>query len=236
MTSFSPPADYRRIQRVASFHELVTTPFADGVNALCWPRALPGDFGEVVRLLGANEGIVTLDEARLRALPVGAAGRIAVSILLEDQQRLRDHGLSPSLDCIHAYPRDEEPAVVPIDVHSFHADSATVETDTYLCTYHGAASEGLRNEEARRHVDDPRPSPNCANTWAAIPRPSSSPSCTNWVTTSTTPPPRRLSRSVLAWAISGASPWSTRAVPVPPCIHRAPLPGPDQPPRLLLIS
>ncbi len=236
MTSFSPPADYRRIRLVASFHELVTTPFADGVNALCWPRALPGDFGEVVRLLGVNEGIVTLDEARLRALPVGAAGRIAVSILLEDQQRLRDHGLSPSLDCIYAYPRDEEPTVVPIDVHSFHADSATVETDTYLCTYHGAASEGLRNEEARRHVDDP-------NLVAELRKQLGGDTEAEFVAVlhelgydlhySAAPQAQPFSFGVgNLWRIAVEYPGS----PVPPCIHRAPLPGPDQPPRLLLIS
>ena len=33
-----PPA-YFRIKTVHSFAELVGTPFADGVNMLCWPRA-----------------------------------------------------------------------------------------------------------------------------------------------------------------------------------------------------
>lgn len=42
------------LQTVHSFAELVGTPFADGVNALCWPRALPGDFGEVVEKLSAD--------------------------------------------------------------------------------------------------------------------------------------------------------------------------------------
>ena len=46
--TFTLPFAYPRIKMVNSFRELVTTPFADGVNALCWPRALPGDFGEVV--------------------------------------------------------------------------------------------------------------------------------------------------------------------------------------------
>ncbi|HRE04964.1 MAG TPA: hypothetical protein PKX00_05105 [Opitutaceae bacterium] len=236
MTSFSLPADYRRIQRVSSFHELVTTPFADGVNALCWPRALPGDFGEVVRLLGVNEGIVTLDEARLRALPVGAAGRAAIAVLLEDQQRLRDHGLSPNLDCILAYPRDDEPTVVPIDVHSFHADSATVETDTYLCTYHGAASEGLRNEEARRHVDDPR-------LLAELRKHLGGDTEAEFVAVlhelgydlhySAAPQAQPFGFGVgNLWRIAVEYPGS----PVPPCIHRAPLPDAGSSPRLLLIS
>jgi hypothetical protein len=32
---------YPRIQQVNSFQELVSTPFAGGVNALCWQRTLP---------------------------------------------------------------------------------------------------------------------------------------------------------------------------------------------------
>jgi len=77
MTPFNLPLEYRRVKRVKSFRELVTTPFADGVNALCWERTLPGDFGEVMEQLGGNEGITALDEAQLLALPVGAAGRAA---------------------------------------------------------------------------------------------------------------------------------------------------------------
>ena len=48
MTSFTPPPGYTRIQVVTSFQELVSTPFAEGINALCWPRTLPGNFSEVV--------------------------------------------------------------------------------------------------------------------------------------------------------------------------------------------
>jgi hypothetical protein len=155
MTSFTLPSDYSRIRRVHSFHELVATRFADGVNALCWERTLAGDFGEVVARLGAGEGITALDDAQLLALPVSAAGRAAIDILLEDQRLLRDHGVAPVLNCIRGYPRDDEPAVVPTDVYSFHADSAPVEADTYLCTYHGVVSEGLRNDEAQRRVDIP---------------------------------------------------------------------------------
>ena len=35
-----------------------------------------------------------------------------MDILLEDQEMLRAHGLSPILDCIQAYPREEEPEAV----------------------------------------------------------------------------------------------------------------------------
>lgn len=147
--------DCSRIQKVHSFQELVETPFADGVNALCWEREIPGDYAEVVRLLGGGEGVVGVDEEMLRALPVSAAGKMAVERLVEDLRLLREQGLAPELNIIHGYPRDEEPEGVRTDVYSFHADRATVETDTYLCTYFGPASEGLRNEEGRKHVEVP---------------------------------------------------------------------------------
>ena len=155
MTPFTLPPGYARIRVVGSFHELVSTPFGGGVNALCWQRTLAGDFGDVVERLGAGEGVTILDDARLRSLPVSAAGRAAIDILLEDQRLLRERDLDPVLNCINGYPRDEDAGPVSTDVFSFHADSATVETDTWLCTYHGPASEGLRNDEARRRVDIP---------------------------------------------------------------------------------
>jgi hypothetical protein len=155
MTQFSLPSDYARIKAVNSFHELITTAFACGVNALCWPRTLEGDFREVVELLSTDEEIVTLDEERLLGLPVSAAGRAAIEILIEDQRLLRTHERDPVLNCINGYPRDENPGPVSTDVFSFHADSAPVEADTWLCTYYGPSSEGLRNEEARRRVDIP---------------------------------------------------------------------------------
>lgn len=155
MLPATPPSNAARIRRVQGFHALATTPFASGVNALCWERALSGDFGEIVARLGAGEGIVTLDEDRLRGLPVTAAGRVAVEVMLEDQRRLRERDLDPVLNCIYGYPRDEEPGPVATDVFSYHADSAPVEADTWLCTYFGPASEGLVNEEAQRRVEVP---------------------------------------------------------------------------------
>jgi hypothetical protein len=167
---------------VDSFEELAAARFTDGVNALCWERKLPGDFGEVVNALETGEGscsdlligqdlspvlarhssrnrgedgIVTVDEVRLRGLRLGAEGKAAVEVILEDLRRLRELERDPVLNCIHGYPRDEEAGPVATDVFSFHADSAPVEADTWLCTYHGSPSEGLSNEEALRRVDVP---------------------------------------------------------------------------------
>ncbi len=228
--------DYPRIRRVESFRELLTTPFTDGVNALCWPRRLTGDFGEVVALLGAGEGIVTLDDARLQSLPVSAAGRAAIETLLEDQRLLRAHDRDPVLNCIHGYPRDEEAGPVPTDVFSFHADSAPVEADTWLCTYHGPASEGLRNDEARRRVDIPETRAELLQLFGGEEnagfREYLNENCYD-LHYAPAPQARPFSFGLgNLWRIAVDWPGS----PVPPCLHRAPETLPGQPPRLLLIS
>lgn len=236
MTPLLLPPDYPRIRRVRDFAELVTATFADGVNALVWERALPGDFAEVVTRLGDGEGVEILDEARLLALPVSAAGRVAIEVLVADLRRLREYALDPVLNCIRGYPRDEEAGPVRTDVFSFHADRAPVAAETWLCTYHGPASEGLRNDEARRHVDIP-------GTRAELLRLFDGNDDADFCA--------HLSENCfdLHYApVAGARPFSFGlghlwriavdwpGSAVPPCIHRAPETGPGDPPRLLLIS
>lgn len=237
MSAFTPP-DYARVRTVRSFHALRTTPFADGVNALCWPRPLPGDFAAVVALLGdgGGEPLVTLDEADLLALAAHAAARVALDHLLADLRLLRAHALDPALNCIHGYARDETPGPVATDVFSFHADRAPIAADTWLCTYHGPATEGLRNEEAQRRIDHPPTRAALLQTYGGAddagfrahlaehsydlhyaPLPGAR--------------PYDFGLGNL-WRIAVESPGS----PVPPCIHRAPATRPGQPPRLLLIS
>ncbi len=147
--------DYHRIRFVDNFAELAAARFTDGVNALCWPRTLAGDFEEIVTALGKSDSIDVIDEERLRALNLRTAGRAAADVILADLRLLREQERDPVLNCIHGYPRDEEAGPVATDVFSWHADSAPVEADTWLCTYHGSPSEGLRNEDAVRRVDVP---------------------------------------------------------------------------------
>ena len=68
---------------------------------------------------------------------------------------LRALDLAPVLDCVLSGPREVEDSPVPTHVYSFHADSATVPADTWLCSYNEAATEGLRNDQAMRRVDVP---------------------------------------------------------------------------------
>ena len=236
MTPFILPPGYPRLKRVDSFSELVTTPFADGVNALCWPRPLPGNYSEIVEQLAVGEGITTLEDARLRALSVSVAGRAAIDFLLADQRLLRDHGLDPVLNCINGYPRDVTPSPVATDVFSFHADSAPVEADTWLCTYHGPASEGLRNDEALRRVDLPATRAELLQLFGGEDndafREILNENCYD-LHYAPVPLAQPFSFGVgNLWRIAVDWPGS----PVPPCIHRAPATQPGQPPRLLLIS
>lgn len=229
-------AGYSGVKVVRTFEELVGTPFADGVNALCWERTLIGNFREVVDLIRFSDDLASLDDEVLRALPLSAEGRAAVAILIEDQQRLRALGLAPILDCIKSYPRDDEDALVSTDVYSFHADSATIPTDTYLCSYTEASSEGLRNEEAQRCVDIPE-------TRAALLKAYGGRDDSEFA--------EYLSEhcyDLRYVAVAHARPYSCGlgnlwriaveypGCPVAPCVHRAPMTQPDRPPRLLLIS
>jgi hypothetical protein len=141
--------DHPNVRQVSSFDELLHTPLDCGVNALCWTRELAGNFDEVAQALGQGvSDLVAIDAEAIRDLAVGASGKQAADAMLNDLARLRSWGLQPELNCIRTYPKD--PAVVPVDVYSFHVDEAPIETDTWLCTYAGVPSEGLRNEQARK--------------------------------------------------------------------------------------
>lgn len=232
---FRLPADNARVRVVPSFAALVSTPFADGVNALCWPRTLSGDFEEVVAHVTACDDIATLDDASLRALPLTPAGREAVETLIADQERLRALGLAPVLDCIQRYPRDDDD-IVSTDVYSFHADRATVETDTFLCSYTESASEGIRNEDAQRCTDIPEIRAALLRRFGgaddAAFREYLQESCYD-LHYAALPQAQPFSFGLgNFWRIAVDYP----GCPVPPCVHRAPATVAGRPPRLLLIS
>ncbi len=228
--------DYPRLKVVGSFEELVMTPMREGINALCWQRTLAGDFGEIVAKLGVGKGITSIDDARLRALNLSDAGRVAREVLLQDQELLRTRDLQPSLDCINGYVNEIESELLRTDVQSWHVDSATVEADTYLCTYYGADSEGLRNEEAVRRVDVPEIRAELLKLHEGEDDEGFRDFLNeNYLDLHYRPLPHARPFSFglgHLWRIATEYPSS----PVPPCIHRAPATVPGQPPRLLLIS
>ncbi len=221
---------------VQSWAELVGTPFAGDCNALCWPRELAGDFAEIVARMQLKEGREPVEEGWLRGLTLSAAGELAREVLLADQDLLHAHGLEPLLDCILAYPQETEPGPVPVDVYSFHADSAPVAAETFLCTYLGAPSEGLRNEEAQQRILHPA-------TRAALLAGYGGADDAEFAAYlaeecydlhyAPLPGARPYSFGIgNLWRIAIAYP----GCPVPPCLHRAPAQAAGGPPRLLLIS
>lgn len=231
-------ADFKNenVRLVHSLDALVHTPFADGVNALCWPRSLPGDFREVVAALGPGEGIDTVDESHLESLHLSEAGQVARAILLADQRGLQAYDLQPNLDRVHGRERGVAEGLFHTDVCSWHVDTATVPADTYLCTYVGASSEGLRTDEALRRVDVPETRAELLRLYGGeddagfleylaenfydlhyLPRLGARP----------------FSFGIgNLWRIAIAYP----GCPVPPCVHHAPETLPGMPTRLLLIS
>lgn len=141
-----------QIGRVSTFSELVNTEFKGTMNALCWYRNLQGDFKEIVSQLQLNEDITEVSVEDLQVLQLSEKGNLAREIILNDLQLLTDFGASPSLNLLKCYERDEEFDFISTDVYSYHVDRSPVATDTFLCTYYGAASDIIPNEQAEQKI------------------------------------------------------------------------------------
>ena len=140
---------------VSTFLELVKTDFKGKNNALCWYRNLEGDFEEIVAQLQLKENITEVSAEDLMALQLSEKGNLAREIILNDMQLLTDFGASPSLNLLKCYERDEEFDFISTDVYSYHVDRSPVATDTFLCTYYGAASDIIPNEQAEQKIQIP---------------------------------------------------------------------------------
>lgn len=236
MAPFTLPTESSRIKVVGSFEELINTRFDEGVNALCWPRSLPGDFQEVITLLNCEDGVNQLNVGVLEALPLSPEGRLAAAAMIDDERRLRALELSPVLDCILSYPRDDESGCLPTDVYSFHADSAPVEADTYLCTYAGAPSEGLRNEDALQRIAIPEQRALLLKEFGG----KDDGEFLEYLAESCHTLHYSPARGAKPFSFGIHNLWRIAieypGCPVPPCIHRAPDNPPGGQPRLLLIS
>lgn len=221
---------------MSSLAELVATPFANGINALCWPRVLPGNFHEVVTGLAVDTGIVPVDEDQLTSLALNDAGKVARDILLADLESLRAYDLLPELDCVHGSERQKPEGLFHTDVASWHVDTATVPADTYLCTYVGACSEGLPNEEARRRIDVPETRVELLRLYGGEDDAGFREYLADWFyDLHYVPLP-----SAQPYSFGTGNLWRIAidypGCPVLPCIHRAPLTLPGTATRLLLIS
>ncbi len=144
--------DNDQIGTVATFSELVQTEFKGKQNALCWYRNLEGDFKEIVRQLQLKEDITEVSPEDLLALQLSEMGNKARAIILEDLRVLTDFGASPSLNLLKCYERDDAFDFIATDVYSYHVDRSPIATDTFLCTYHGAASDIIANDQAEQKI------------------------------------------------------------------------------------
>lgn len=148
--------DYlKQIKTVSSFQELVNTKFSGKNNALCWQRPLDGDFEEIVNLLELKENITVVSEADLLNLNLSKQGLLAREIILNDIKLLKEFGASPTLNLLKCYERDDEFDYISTDVYSFHVDRSPIATDTFLCTYFGASSDIIANEEVIQKIEIP---------------------------------------------------------------------------------
>ena len=144
--------DNDQIGTVATFSELVQTEFKGKQNALCWYRNLEGDFKEIVRQLQLKEDITEVSPEDLLALQLSEMGNKARAIILEDLRVLTDFGASPSLNLLKCYERDDAFDFIATDVYSYKVDKYPIATDTFLCTYHGAASDIIANDQAEQKI------------------------------------------------------------------------------------
>ncbi|MCD0465213.1 DUF1826 domain-containing protein [Flavobacterium sp. ENC] len=145
-------SDSSQIGTVSTFAELVHTDFRGEMNALCWHRNPEGDFNEIVTQLSLKENITEVFREDLMALNLSEKGNKARELILKDLQVLTDFGASPALNLLKCYDRDDEFDFISTDVYSFHVDRSPIATDTFLCTYHGAASDIIPNSQAEQKI------------------------------------------------------------------------------------
>lgn len=141
-----------QIQVVNSIEDLFSAPFQGVINAICLQRELNGDFAEILNKADLYGNVTLLDEEDLLELDLSAAGQIAREVLLTDLRLLEAQGASPILNVIREYERDVAYPFFPTDVYSYHVDRSPIPLATFLCTYHGAASEIIPNEQATQKI------------------------------------------------------------------------------------
>ena len=145
-------SDNSQVKIVSSFPELINSNFSGVKNAVCWERNLDGDFQEIVSKLILKDNITEVFPDDLLSLQLSENGNKAREIILKDLQLLRDFGALPVLNLLKNYERDDELDFISTDVYSYHVDRSPIGTSTFLCTYYGAASDILPNDQATQKI------------------------------------------------------------------------------------
>lgn len=144
-----------QVLTVNSFQELIETSYKNESNAVCWKRELTGDFQEILSKLTLQEAITVVSADELRQLELSIKGDLARQVILSDMESLTNYGAQPTLNLLKSYERDNTLDFISTDVYSFHVDRSPVPTHTFLCTYFGAASDIIPNEEVIQKVQIP---------------------------------------------------------------------------------
>lgn len=145
-------SNHDQVGLVSTFDELIHTGFQGPMNAICWHRNLVGDFKEIVAKLQLRENVTDIAREELLALSLTPAGAMARETILNDLQLLTDLGALPVLNLLKSYERGEELDFISTDVYSYHVDRSPIAADTFLCTYYGAASEIIPNDQVEQKV------------------------------------------------------------------------------------
>ena len=146
------PFEVSQTHHTTNFQDLVATPFQGAINAIGWNRELVGDFEEIVNKIARDGNITVVNQKQLLALDLTEQGQLAREVILNDWQLLEAQGASPVLNVIEYYDRDEDFPFFPTDVYSYHVDRSPIATDTFLCTYYGAASDIIPNAQCEKKV------------------------------------------------------------------------------------
>jgi hypothetical protein len=222
-----------QVRCVTNFEDLVATPFAGRVNAMCWERELRVDFSEIVKKVKLSGNVTAIEPEDLLALQLSEQGQLAREIILRDFQLLEAYGAMPCLNVINYYDRDDAFPFFPTDVYSFHVDRSPVATDTFLCTYYGDSSEILPNAQGVQKILVPEIRAELRKLYQGADEGFESFLSEHFFDLhyQAKPGARPVTLGVgHLWRLACDHPQS----PVPPCLHRAPEERSGQP-RLLMI-
>lgn len=221
---------------VGDFASLVAFEFSGDINAVRWTRELAGNFGEIERALPSVDDITSLDQADLADLSLSPSGRQARDELIRDLELLIEQGLQPSLDLVPSGPGNRNPGPVRTDVADWHADSANTIADTYLCTYTGASSQGIPNQDVVARPADPTSRAQLLQLYGG----DDDEGFRTWLTEHFYDLHYAEKTAARVFDFGQRHLWKIATqypgCPVPPCIHRAPSTSLEAPRRLLLIS
>ena len=137
---------------VNSFQDLVESEFIGKKNASCWQRQLEGNFEEIVSKIILEEDITEITISDLLKLNLSKEGILAREIIINDYKLLNDYGAQPSLNLLKCYEKDDEFDFISTDVYSYHVDRSPLGTDTFLCTYYGASSDIISNDNVTQKI------------------------------------------------------------------------------------